>query len=97
MPKRGSGKRSLIAPKGDEPYVRQGKDERFNESDDVSLGEETTTRQGRDHDVHKGAVEDNRPAPEPSGHPGLDQEGLPNDITAIAQDALGANADKSQG
>ena len=29
--------------------------------------------------------------------PGLDENGLPNDATAIAQDALGARDDKSQG
>ena len=54
-------------------------------------------RSRRDHDMHKGAVEDDRPTPEQSGHPGLDQEGLPDDITAIAHDALGAKADNSQG
>ena len=50
-----------------------------------------------DQDVHKGAKEEDRPGPERSSHPGLDQNGLPNDPTAIAQDELGANADKSEG
>ena len=50
-----------------------------------------------DNDVHKGAVEDNRPVPAGSNHPGLDDNGLPNDPTAIAQDAIGANEDESQG
>jgi hypothetical protein len=50
-----------------------------------------------DNDIHKGAIEEDRPGPERSSHPGLDQNGLPNDPTAIAQDALGANEDKSQG
>jgi hypothetical protein len=51
----------------------------------------------RDHDVHKGAMEEERPGPEPSGAPGLDENGMPNDATAIAQDVLGAKADNSQG
>jgi hypothetical protein len=50
-----------------------------------------------DNDIHKGAVEENRPGPERSRHPGLDENGLPNDPTLIAQDALGADEDKSQG
>jgi len=38
--KRGSGKRELISPKGDERYVRRDANGRFTESDDVgrSLG-----------------------------------------------------------
>ena len=50
-----------------------------------------------DHDLHKGAKEDERAGPERSSHPGLDMDGLPNDPIAIAQDALGAKADQSQG
>jgi hypothetical protein len=50
-----------------------------------------------DNDIHKGAKEEDRPGPERPSHPGLDENGLPNDPTAIAQDALGANEDKSQG
>jgi hypothetical protein len=50
----------------------------------------------RDHDIHKGAVEDGRPSG-PANAPALDDEGLPNDETAIAQDALGAREDRSQG
>jgi len=52
---------------------------------------------GADHDIHKGAKEDDRPGPEQSSHPGLDKDGLPNDPIAIAQDALGASEDQSQG
>jgi hypothetical protein len=52
---------------------------------------------GEDHDLHKGAKEDDRPGPARSSHPGLDNEGMPNDAILIAQDRLGANADKSQG
>ena len=50
-----------------------------------------------DNDAQKGAKEDERPGPERSSHPGLDENGLPNDAIAIAQDALGAKDDKSQG
>ena len=51
----------------------------------------------RDQDVKKGAVEENRPGPARSSAPALDANGLPNDATAIAQDALGAVVDQSQG
>ena len=55
------------------------------------------TRRQTDNDSHKGAQEDDRPGPERSSHPGLDANGLPNDPIAIAQDALGADVDRSQG
>ena len=51
----------------------------------------------RDHDTHKGAMEEDRPGPERPDAPALDGDGLPNDETAIAQDALGAVVDQSQG
>jgi hypothetical protein len=50
----------------------------------------------RDADIHKGAMEDERPCAARNS-PGLDDDGLPNDETAIAQDALGARQDGSQG
>ena len=50
----------------------------------------------RDADVHKGAMEDERPCATTNA-PGLDDDGLPNDDTAIAEDAVGARADGSQG
>jgi hypothetical protein len=50
----------------------------------------------RDQDIHKGAIEDGRPT-EGTNAPALDENGWPNDDTAIAQDALGANEDQSQG
>jgi hypothetical protein len=50
----------------------------------------------RDADVHKGAMEDERPSATTNA-PGLDGDGLPNDETAIAEDAIGARADGSQG
>jgi hypothetical protein len=56
----------------------------------------TRTVTSRDHDIHKGAMEDGRPN-ETTNAPGLDDDGLPNDETAIAADALGAREDGSQG
>ena len=50
----------------------------------------------RDQDIHKGAMEDEQPAATTNA-PGLDDEGLPNDETAIAEDSLGAREDESQG
>ena len=50
----------------------------------------------RDCDIHKGAMEDERPCATTNA-PGLDENGLPNDETAIAEDALGAREDGSQG
>jgi hypothetical protein len=51
----------------------------------------------RDQDEKKGAVEEDRPGPARPSAPALDANGLPNDATAIAQDALGAAVDQSQG
>jgi hypothetical protein len=50
-----------------------------------------------DSDLHKGAVEG-----PPDGHwnhnaPALDEDGMPNDEVAIAEDVLGANEDETQG
>jgi hypothetical protein len=56
----------------------------------------TTAASSRDPDLHKGAIEDERPCATTNA-PGLDDDGLPNDETAIAEDALGARADRSQG
>jgi len=50
-----------------------------------------------DHDAHKGATEEDRSGPDRSSHPGLDQDGMPDDAIAIAQDRLGAHDDQSQG
>ena len=50
-----------------------------------------------DSDLHKGAVEG---LPDGQGNenaPALDENGLPNDEVAIAQDVLGANEDETQG
>ena len=59
---------------------------------------ETTNSSSTDQDARKGAMEEERPhAAEESGAPGLDGNGLPNDTTAIAQDAVGAREDGTQG
>jgi hypothetical protein len=50
-----------------------------------------------DHDICKGAVEQGSFDPDATCAPGLDEHGLPNDFTAIAQDAIGARSDGSQG
>jgi hypothetical protein len=52
--------------------------------------------QNGDQDIHKGAIE----SPESPGNPNapaLDENGLPNDPVAIAQDVIGANEDETQG
>jgi hypothetical protein len=57
-------------------------------------------RQHDDPDVHKGAIEGDRPTDEQNGNPhgdGVDDQGLPDDPIAIAEDAIGANEDDSQG
>lgn len=58
------------------------------------------SRQHDDPDVHKGAIEGDRPNDEQQSNPhgdGLNEEGLPDDPVATAEDAEGANADKTQG
>jgi hypothetical protein len=53
-----------------------------------------------DPDVHKGAVEGDRPTDSQHSNPnapGLNDQGLPDDPVAIAEDEVGANEDESQG
>jgi hypothetical protein len=53
-----------------------------------------------DSDEHMGAVEGDRPSDSQQGNPnapGLDDEGLPDDPTAIAEDVIGANVDETEG
>jgi hypothetical protein len=53
-----------------------------------------------DQDVHKGAIEGDRPTDVQFGNenaPALDDEGLPSDEVKIAEDALGANEDETEG
>ena len=55
--------------------------------------------QPHDPDEHKGAIEGDRPGDEQMGNPhggGVDEEGLPDDPIATAEDAIGANEDKNQ-
>ena len=61
---------------------------------DVAM--QTRLRSSRDGDSHKGAIEDDHPC-DTSNAPGLDDNGLPNDELAIAEDAIGAREDGSQG
>jgi hypothetical protein len=52
-------------------------------------------------DEHIGAVEGDRPTDRPNmgnpNAPALNEEGLPDDADAIAQDVIGANLDKTEG
>ena len=54
-----------------------------------------------DADQYKGAVEGDRPTDKQNSNPnapaGLNKNGLPKDKVAIAEDALGAAADETQG
>ena len=57
-------------------------------------------KQQDDPDIHKGAIEGDRPGDEQIGNPhgdGVNDEGMPDDEIAIAEDAIGANEDESQG
>ena len=62
----------------------------------TTLKATTTATTSPDQDIHKGALEDGRPSGETNA-PGLDDEGLPNDEKAIAEDAVGAREDGTQG
>ena len=58
-----------------------------------------STRQTDDPDIHKGAIEGDRPSDEQNVSnkgKGIDKNGMPNDPVATAQDKEGANADKAQ-
>ena len=58
------------------------------------------TKQQNDPDVHKGAIEGDKPGDEQIGNPhgdGINDDGLPDDPVAIAEDVEGANADETQG
>jgi hypothetical protein len=60
---------------------------------------DTSAHEGSDE--HMGAVEGDRPTDTPQqGNPsgsGLDDQGMPNDPDATAQDVYGANLDESEG
>jgi hypothetical protein len=60
----------------------------------------TAKTQHVDQDIHKGAIEGDKPGDEQQGNPngdGIDDEGLPDDPVATAEDEMGANEDESQG
>ena len=53
-----------------------------------------------DPDRYKGAVEGDRPTDKQNSNPhgpALDENGLPKDRVAIAEDVIGANVDETQG
>lgn len=53
-----------------------------------------------DQDMHKGAVEGDRPNDRQNSNPqgsGVDNNGMPNQPVKTAQDREGANADDTQG
>ena len=56
---------------------------------------------GAGSDEHLGAVEGDRPTDCPQhgnpNAPALNEEGLPNDSDAIAEDVIGANLDETEG
>jgi hypothetical protein len=57
-------------------------------------------KQQDDQDVHKGAVEGDKTTDEQQGNrngTGVNDQGMPDDPVASAEDREGANADKSQG
>jgi len=57
-------------------------------------------KQQNDPAAKKGAVEGDRPDDEQMGNPngnGIDDQGMPNDPIATAEDAIGARNDESEG
>jgi hypothetical protein len=57
-------------------------------------------KQQDDPDIHKGAVEGDKPTDEQHFNPqgdGIDENGLPDEPVAIAEDEVGANVDETQG
>ena len=54
----------------------------------------------KDPDTHKGAIEGDRPTDEQTGNPngtGIDEQGMPDDPVATAEDKIGANEDETEG
>lgn len=58
-------------------------------------------KQPHEFDEHVGAVEGDRPSDRPQqgneNAPALDDQGMPNDETKIAEDVIGANLDEAEG
>jgi hypothetical protein len=60
----------------------------------------TRMNRAADPDLEKGAVEgppNDQQAQGNDNAPGLDENGMPNDDVAIAQDVIGANEDETEG
>jgi hypothetical protein len=60
----------------------------------------TANPQMDDQDIHKGAIEGDRPNDEQNVNDrgtGVDQKGVPNNPKATAEDREGANQDRTQG
>ena len=58
------------------------------------------TKHQDDQDAHKGAIEGDRPSDKQMGNPhgsGVNEDGLPNDPIATAEDQIGANEDETEG
>ena len=68
---------------------------------DAQCSDRMQPKPGTDSDEHMGAVEGDRPTDCPQqgndNAPGLDDQGMPNDPDAIAQDVFGANLDETEG
>ena len=59
----------------------------------------TSRKQPDDPDIHKGAIEGDRPEDEQYGNPNaqeLDSEGMPARPESVAEDRIGANVDDSE-
>ena len=69
----------------------------MSEQDGVRQSHQVELHKG-DSDLHKGAMDG---SPEGQGNANaevaLDEQGLPTDEVAIAEDVIGANVDKTQG
>ena len=66
----------------------------------MMMGVQPVPRKSPDPDLDKGAVEGDRPTDKQHYNrnaPALDEEGLPDDRVAIAEDVIGANVDGSEG
>ncbi len=66
----------------------------------MRVASESPRPESGDPDRYKGAVEGDRPTDEQQGNanaPALDENGMPNDPVAIAEDAIGAKVDESEG
>jgi hypothetical protein len=66
----------------------------------VTRPEPPVSSTANDPDRHKGALEGDRPTDKQHANPhgdGVNEEGLPDDAQATAEDVIGANVDETQG